>query len=488
MTLSGPFGLSAGLRLLSDDDLAKIHEASCVVLEKVGAKAGHPRMLRILEGVGLPVDYQAERVAFPRSSVERFLDQAKRKREALGAPTSSNLPPAKVTLAMGGGQSLIHDLDANVIRAATKDDLVEATVIGDYYQEVGSIANLVNPTDVHAPVNDIHMWDVLLRRTTKFTAATVTNRGSVEFILEMLAVVAGSVDEVIKRRMFRKICFMFSPLRVPREELEVGFEMLDRGLDVVIGHPIPCVGVHTPITLAGALASVNAEALAGLIMTEALRQEFAMPYHCATAVTMNPRTAITLAASPEFMLMNAACSELARYYGLGGDGFYGSAHTDSPAPDYQAGFEVGASMMMGIFFGCSSFSVGTLGPAHEVVCLPKIPLDVDAAGYCSRWLQRIEVNDETLPLDLILRIAGGDGCYIAEEHTVGNLRRACWDPRLLSRAKPSEFMDKGMDLLAAARREVRRILETHDPHPLSPEQESEMSKIVRRAEQAKGVA
>ena len=461
----------------------RIHDASCHILEKVGARVGHPRMLRVLEESGLPVDYERERVKFPRTATERFLDEAREKRERFNVPGPSGELPGKVSLSMGGGQALIYDVAVKSVRPACKRDLDEATIVGDYYPEIKSVSNLINPTDVPGPVNDIHMWDVLLRRTGKFGAATVTNKGSVKFIMEMLAVAVGSVEEVRKRRMFRKICFMFSPLTVPREELDVGFEMLDQGMGVVIGHAMPCMGIHAPITLAGALASVNAEALAGLIMTEALRQEFSLPYHCGTAVSMNPRTAISLAATPEFLQVNAACAELARYYGLGDEGFYGAGHTDSPVPNYQAGFEVGASMMIGVFCGCSRFGAGTLGPAHEVVCIPKIALDVDAVKYVNHWLRPIEVTEETLPVDAIIETMARDGNFIADEHTVKHIRGACWEPETFEQAKPSEHKD----LLEGAHERTAHVLRTHDPHPLSEEQEREIARIVKRAEKAKGV-
>jgi len=475
------------IRLLSNEDMARIHDGSCAILEQVGARVRHPRMLGILEEAGLPVDHENERVGFPRASVEGFIERAKKKRESLVSPSVANELPGEIRLSLGGGQALIYDDVRGEIRSGLKSDLEQATIIGDYYPEIKTIANMIHPTDVPGPVSDIHMWDVLLRRTKKFANATVTNKGSIKYIMEMLAVVVGSVDEVRKRHMFRKICFVYSPLTVPREDLEVAFEMLDAGMDVVIGHAMPSMGIHAPITICGALASVNAEALAGLVMTEALNQDFVVPYHCATACAINPRTAITLAATPEFMQINAACAEMARYYGLGGDGFYGAGHTDAPVPDYQAGFEVGASMMIGVFSGCSGFSAGTLGPAHEVVSLSKIPLDVDCAGYVNRWLRQIRFDEDTLALDTIINVERGDGNFIAEEHTVKHLRDECWEPRIFTRLKPSEYMARGRDLAQSARAEIDEILKNHDPHPLSPEQEKELSKIVKACEKAKGV-
>jgi len=84
---------------------------------------------------------------------------------------------------------------------------------------------------------------------------------------------------------------------------------------------------------------------------------------------------------------------------------------------------------------------------------------------------------------LVLEVIARDGNFLAEEHTAKSVRGACWEPQVFGHTKPSEHAE----LLCAAREKTDHILRTHDPRPLSEEQEREISRIVKRAEKAKGV-
>jgi trimethylamine--corrinoid protein Co-methyltransferase len=88
----------------------------------------------------------------------------------------------------------------------------------------------------------------------------------------------------------------------------------------------------------------------------------------------------------------------------------------------------------------------------------------------------IEINEDTLPLDLIDRI-GTRGTYIAEKHTLKHFRKF-WAPTLFDRSVvKDENAKKCADLL---KEKTIQILKTHQPKQLLDEIIKEFKKIEDR--------
>lgn len=68
-------------------------------------------------------------------------------------------------------------------------------------------------------------------------------------------------------------------------------------------------------------------------------------------------------------------------------------------------------------------------------------LDNEMAGYLRRVLRGLEVDEETLALEVI-RSVGIGGNYLDTEHTVRHFRREYWFPKLFDRSS-WDTLDKG---------------------------------------------
>jgi trimethylamine--corrinoid protein Co-methyltransferase len=87
----------------------------------------------------------------------------------------------------------------------------------------------------------------------------------------------------------------------------------------------------------------------------------------------------------------------------------------------------------------------------------------------------IEINDETLPLELIERI-GPKGNYITEKHTLKHFRKF-WAPRIFDRSATSqEDFKHAEDLL---NQKTIEIMETHQPKPLPEDLVRELKKVEK---------
>ncbi|MBA7588441.1 hypothetical protein ES708_30499 [subsurface metagenome] len=87
----------------------------------------------------------------------------------------------------------------------------------------------------------------------------------------------------------------------------------------------------------------------------------------------------------------------------------------------------------------------------------------------------IEINDETLPLDLIERL-GPRSSYLPESHTLKHFRKF-WVPRVFDRSMVKKEGVKDCEELLNER--TLEILRTHKPKPLPEDLTSELKKMEK---------
>ncbi len=106
----------------------------------------------------------------------------------------------------------------------------------------------------------------------------------------------------------------------------------------------------------------------------------------------------------------------------------------------------------------------------------------EAIGYARRITRGIEVNEDTLAVDVIHHV-GPNGHYLREPHTRRYYKTEFWYPNLCDRRNYEEWEMMGRTTMkdrAVAR--VQDILATHQPSPLKPETEKVVREVLEEAE------
>jgi trimethylamine--corrinoid protein Co-methyltransferase len=88
-------------------------------------------------------------------------------------------------------------------------------------------------------------------------------------------------------------------------------------------------------------------------------------------------------------------------------------------------------------------------------------------------MQGIEINAETLPLDLIERVGPG-GTYISEKHTLKHFRKI-WVPTVFDRSVIKD--DRTQRSAELLKEKTLNILKTHQPRPLPEDTVKELRKV-----------
>jgi len=171
---------------------------------------------------------------------------------------------------------------------------------------------------------------------------------------------------------------------------------------------------------------------------------------------------------------------LARHLGLPFMGTAGAS--EAKRVDAQAGAEAALQVMLSALSGASLVhDVGFLDCA-DIGSLSYLVLVDEIIGMAARVMRGVDVNAETIMLDLLEKVGPG-GSFINQSRSASLCRREAWTPSVLDRDPYAKWERNGSlsteDVLNA---KVKKILENHQPKPLAPETIEKIEQILNAAE------
>ena len=155
---------------------------------------------------------------------------------------------------------------------------------------------------------------------------------------------------------------------------------------------------------------------------------------------------------------------------------------DSKQIDYQSAYETAMSATVASLAGASMIWFQG-GISQQLSLHPiKAVLDDDVAGMIGRFLEGVEVNDETMALDLINEVGPIPGNFLTTAHTRKWWKKEQYIPRAADHGSYADFFKGGSKtILQRAQEQMEEILATHKPAPLSTSQEQAVEDILKEA-------
>jgi trimethylamine--corrinoid protein Co-methyltransferase len=253
-------------------------------------------------------------------------------------------------------------------------------------------------------------------------------------------------------------------------------------LPVSIG-PMAQMGLSAPATLAGTMAQENAEILAGICMTQLVREGTAVCYG-GICHAFDMRTTQLIFAGPEQAIFGVAMTQMGKHYGL--PVYVNVGLTDAKRPDGQAGLEIGATLVLGAAAGADIFGHMGISGADQAASLDMLVLQHEAIRYVESVLRELDFSDEAIGLGEIEQ-AGPGGGFIDRAHTAEHFRRELWFPELLDRDYYQTWMDGGAKSTEQRCRQWREDdLNKHQPEPLPGRLAETLAEIVAAAKRELG--
>ncbi len=229
-------------------------------------------------------------------------------------------------------------------------------------------------------------------------------------------------------------------------------------------------GTTGPATLAGTLVVQHAEVLSSLVLAQAAGE--GSPFIYGGVSTMSDlRTGAADFGTPEFAYLAEATALLAHRCGLPVRA--GAAVTDGHVPDGQATLESALGLSAGVRAGADFVfqSAGILS-SFNVFSLEKFIMDEELITKLRTVAEPAATDEDALAEDVIDR-AGPAGDYLGRAHTRRHARDRARPTVLVREAFEKWQAEGGVDLRAAAAREVARRLDEHEPP-------DDLDPIVRR--------
>jgi trimethylamine--corrinoid protein Co-methyltransferase len=175
-------------------------------------------------------------------------------------------------------------------------------------------------------------------------------------------------------------------------------------------------------------------------------------------------TGLLSIAAPETSLALSAHAEVAQSFGLPTWGLAGA--TDSKEVDAQAGAESAFSILSQGLSGLNLIHDVGYMDSGMACSAEQLVMGDEIIAMTKRFIQGIEVNQETLARDVIETIGPG-GHFLGKDHTLRHFKQQLWNPRLLMRKGYDEWRTLGSkDMAQRVKEKVREIIESHKAPPL----------------------
>ena len=468
--------------VLSEKEIETIHTGTIQILRDTGIKVHHDEALELLGQAGADVNQDTKIAKLPEKLVMNCIERADKKFVLYGRnpERTARFGYGDFILMSSPGQYSWIDTDSGKRRPANISDTSEAIKLGDALDNITIVGSMAQPREISEAWRDVYLTGELVKGSGKPTRCWIKNEKTAGYVLEIYRAIAGGAEALREKPMIEAFLEPISPLRLPKDGLDIVREFARAGQPVSIG-PMAMTSGTAPATLAATLAQENAEILAGVVVTQLFSPGTAITYGGIPHI-MDPRTSICSFGSPEQGLMAVAMVQMAKYYGF--PVYVNVCLTDAKVPDAQAGTEKGTSLLLAALAGADTFGhCGICGTDHAG-SLVWLALDNEIMDYVRRIARGFEVDAGKLAADVVNKVGPG-GNFLAEEHTVRHFREELW---LAGPAWTRQSWDGWADSskLSMADRlieQVKQILSSHEPEPLEAGLEKEVDAIVKAARQ-----
>jgi trimethylamine--corrinoid protein Co-methyltransferase len=475
--------MSTVLRVLSDAEIAEIHEKSLAVLARTGMRIDSERARRILEAAGAQVDHADRCVRFPRSLVEASLAAAPRQFSLGGRRQGFALPmnAGECTLMPDGETTMFYDPATGERRAPTRDDWSNAVKLVDTMDEVGMYWQMVTAGEEGPdPARSARIWADVHRLFSKHIQDQIASPRETEWLLRILETVFGSRERVREIHPFSVLFCPVSPLAM--EEAHTDAYLATAGWDIpVAAMPMPMMGTSAPAGLASTVVSGNAEVLGALCLVQAMAPGTPFLYAPALAV-MEPRTGRWAGGGPEHALLGAATTEMGRFYGLPVTASNGG--TDHFVAGIQSAYERTINWLLPVLsWPDVLIGPGSLGGA-STLCLEAMVIDVEVYRACRRVAKGIGGGIGEVDVVEALHDVGPVGDFLSRKATRDAVRGGEWFmPRVGWHGTWDRFEAAGRpDILDEARDMAFAAINGHQRLPFDDGVDAALDQIVREAE------
>jgi len=342
------------IRLLSNEQIEKIHIAALNVLEEVGVRIQSDLALRMLVNAGAAVDNRRKIARIPQHLVKESLGKAPSTLRLYSRDGKNDLllEGNQVHYDPGSAAYYLLDSETGDVRRPVSQDLANFARLVDGLENIQAQSTALVVSDVPDAVVDRYRLYIVLKNSTKTIVTGAFTIDGFRDMKDMLVAIVGSESELARKPMAIFDVCPSAPLKWGDFIVQNLMDCAKFGIPAEI-LPMPQLGATGPVTLAGSLVQFNAEFLSGLVISQLVNPGAPVIYG-GSPTTFDMRYCTPRLGAIETMMMGCAYAQIGKYYRLPTHMYLGLS--DAKTVDSQAGFEAGAGIILGALAGTNVVS------------------------------------------------------------------------------------------------------------------------------------
>ena len=452
-------------QLLDEEGLSLIEENADTILEEVGIEYKYEPALKLFKAAG--ADIKGELVRFPRGMCRKIIqDSAPRvfEQKARNPLRSVKIGGDSTVFAPVYGPPFVRDLDKGRRYAMIEDfrNFVKLTYMLPALHHSGG--TVCEPTDL--PVNKRHFDMVYshMKYSDKPFMGSVTHPERAQDTVDMCKILFGEqfVDE---NTVVVNLINANSPMTFDETMLGAS-EVYARNNQASIVSPFILAGAMSPVTAAGTMAQILAEALTGMAFTQLVRPGSPVIFGTfASSISM--QSGAPTFGTPEPSLVLNGCAALARRLGVPFRS--GGSLCGSKVPDAQAAYESANTILPTVTAGvnfvlhAAGWLEGGLASSYE-----KLIMDADQLGMMQVFAAGTDLSENGQALSAIREVGPGQH-FLGCNHTQENFKTAFYRSNIADNNSFEQWeMEGAMDTTARANKIWKQMLNDYEAPPLDP--------------------
>ena len=463
--------------LLEPDAETAIHDASMRIIEEIGVDfRGDPEALSLWREAGAQVE--GERVHIPRELAMAKLELAPSEftQHARNPERSVAIGGSHLVLAPVYGPPYIRDLEG-VRRRGTLADLEQFIKLVYRLPVLNHSGGITcEPQDVPIPKRHLETLRAHIRYSDKPFMGAVTSPERAMDCVEMVRLVFGE-KFIAEHTVMISLVNGNSPL-VWDATMLGAMKIYARHRQALMISPFIMQGANTPVTTAGALAQLNAEAVAGMAFAQLVRPGTPVVYGN-TLATVSMQSGAPTYGTAEVVMLGLAITQLARRYRV--PVRTGGMRTGSKTNDADAGAQSMITMLSALL-GRVNFVLHAAGFLESALSasFAKMVIDADQLSHLTGLAKGLEINEDTLALDAI-REVGPSGHFFGTEHTISHYDSAFYLPLTAESGTWDKWVEEGEeDVEKRANAVAASLLNSYEPPAIDPGVSEAVDDFVER--------
>ena len=451
--------------LLNDEALELIEHNAETVLEEIGIEfTEFAPALKLLKEAGADVD--GERVRFPRGLCRELLKTAPAEytQHARNPERTTIIGGNRTVLVPAYGPPFIRSLDEGR-RYATIEDFRNFVKLA--YMSPGlhhSGGTVCEPVDV--PVNKRHLDMVYshIKYSDKPFMGSVTAPERAEDTVSMVKILFGE-DFIQKKTVLTSLINANSPMTFDATMLGAATVYAENNQATMIS-PFILAGAMSPVSVAGTLTQILAEAMAGMSYIQCVKPGAPVVFGTfASALSMQSGAPTFGGPEPSQVIYGA--SQLARRLNLpfrSGGGLCASKIADAQAA-YESANTLQTSALAGVNFmlHTAGWLEGGLAMGYE-----KFIMDADQANMIAILLGGVDTSDNGQAMDA-LRETGPGQHFLGSDHTQRNFETAFYRSKVADNNSFEQWEEEGSeDAMQRASKICKQMLNEYEAPAIDP--------------------